>query len=252
MLLIANGFVVPSEMWRADSARRMALVFGITVAFALLGYLVGGVSRSGTVAGAGVCLALFWGAGPGAFLALLTLFGLTWAATRTGLAAKRSRGTAEQRGGRSASQVLANVGVAAVAALGFAATRERWLLLAMTAALAEPAADTVSSECGQAFSERVFLITSFERVEPGTNGGVSLAGTLSGAVASVLVSLVCVVACGLPQRWVSAAAVAGIAGMVADSFLGAVVERRGWLGNDAVNLLGTVVAALVALGLQRA
>jgi uncharacterized protein (TIGR00297 family) len=252
MLLIANGFVVPSEVWRAHSAQRMALVFGITAAFALLGYLVGGVSRSGTVAGAAVCLALFWGAGPGAFLGLLALFGLTWAATRTGLATKRSRGTAENRGGRSASQVLANVGLAAVAALVFAATRERWLLLAMTAALAEPAADTVSSECGQAFSERVFLITSLERVEPGTNGGVSLAGTLSGTLASLLVSLVCVAACGLPQEWVYAAAVAGIAGMVADSLLGAIVEQRGWLGNDAVNLLGTVVAVLVAIALERA
>jgi len=249
MVLIANGFLVPSEVWRADSGMRLALVLGITAAFAFLGYLVGGVSRSGAVAGAGVCLALFWGAGPGAFLGLLTLFGLTWAATRTGLAVKRSRGTAEQRGGRRASQVLANVGVAAAAVLGFAVTRERWLLLAMIAALAEPAADTVSSECGQAFSERVYLISSFERVPAGTDGGVSLAGTMSGVVASFLVSIVCVWACGLAESWVWIAAAAGILGMVADSFLGALLERPGRLGNDAVNFLGTMVAAVAAVGL---
>ena len=248
MLLISKGFLVPSEMWRADSVRRLALVLGITVAFAFLGFLVSGVSRSGAVAGAGMCLALFWGAGPGAFLGLLSVFGLTWGATRTGLAAKKSRGIAE-RSERSASQVMANVGVAAAAVLGFAVTRERWLLLAMTAALAEPAADTVSSECGQAFSERVYLITSFERVPAGTDGGVSLAGTLSGVLASFLVSIVCVWACGLPGAWVWPAAAAGLVGMVADSFLGAVLERRGRLGNDAVNFLGTVLAAVVAVGL---
>ena len=192
-----------------------------------------------------MCLALFWGAGPGAFLGLLALFGLTWVATRTGLAVKRSRGTAESR---SASQVLANIGVAAVAAVGFAITRERWLLLAMTAALAEPAADTVSSECGQALGKPVFLITSFERVEAGTDGGVSLVGTISGVLASFLVGIVCVWACGLAGAWVWSAGAAGIVGMMADSFLGAALERRGRIGNDAVNFLGTVMAAIAAVG----
>jgi uncharacterized protein (TIGR00297 family) len=245
MSLILQSLLIPSEAWQANSAAHPAWILGITLAFALLGYLVGGVSPSGAVAGASVCFALFWGAGPGAFLGLLSLFGLTWAATRTGLAAKRNRGTAE-RGGRSASQVLANVGVAAACALGFALFRERWLLLAMTAALAEPAADTVSSECGQAFSVRVFLITTFERVEAGTDGGVSAAGTLSGGLASFLVSFVCIAACGLPQNWMWIATAAGIFGMLADSYLGSTLERRGLLGNDAVNLLGTLMAAIVA------
>jgi uncharacterized protein (TIGR00297 family) len=251
MLLIFRGLVVPSELWRADSWARLGLILAITLAFALLGYLVNGVSRSGAVAGAGVCFALFAGAGPGAFLGLLSVFGLTWVATRIGESARRSRGTAEQGGGRSASQVLANVGVAAVCAVGYAMFRERWLLLGMAAALAEPAADTVSSECGQAFSEGAFLITSFERVKAGTDGGVSVAGTLSGALASFLVSVVCVAACGLPQSWIWIAGAAGLAGMVADSFLGALVERHGWLGNDAVNFLGTVTAVVAALGLGR-
>ena len=248
MLLIREGLIIPSELWHADSVARLGLVFTITVAFALAGYLGRGVSRSGTVAGAGVCFSLFWGAGPGAFLGLLSLFGLTWAATRTGLTSKRNRATAE-RVARSASQVLANVGVAALCALGYGLIREPWLLLAMAAALAEPAADTVSSECGQTFSQRVFLITNLERVEAGTDGGVSVAGTLSGSLAAFLVSAICVWGCGLPQRWIWVSTAAGIVGMVADSYLGALLERRGRLGNDAVNFLGTFVGALMALAL---
>ena len=249
MLLIRNGLIIPSELWHAESGSRLGLVFGITVAFALGGYLVRGVSRAGAVAGASVCFALFWGAGPGAFLGLLSLFGLTWAATRTGLSTRRSRETGREA--RNASQVLANVGIAALCALGYGLIREPWLLLAMSAALAEPAADTVSSECGQAFSQRVFLITNLERVAAGTDGGVSVAGTLCGAVAAFLVGAVCVLGCGLPQKWIWISTAAGIAGMVADSYLGALLERRGRLGNDAVNFLGTLMAAIVAVAVEK-
>src|SRR5579883_977362 len=231
MLLIASSLLIPSELWRAASAARIGLVLGITVAFALLGYLVAGVSGSGAAAGAVVCFALFAGAGPGAFLGLLAVFGLTWAATRMGLAARRRRGATEHERGRNGAQVLANIG--------------------MAAALAEPAADTVASECGQALGESVFLITNFERVAAGTDGGISLVGTVSGAVASWLVAVVCVAGCGLPRGWIWVVTVAGFAGMVADSYLGALLERRGRIGNDTVNFLGTALALLAALGLGR-
>jgi uncharacterized membrane protein len=39
--------------------------------------------------------------------------------------------------------------------------------------------------------------------------------------------------------------------MVADSYLGALLERRGRIGNDTVNFLGTALALLAALGLGR-
>jgi uncharacterized protein (TIGR00297 family) len=251
MLLIASSLLIPSELWRAASAARIGLVLGITVAFALLGYLVAGVSGSGAAAGAVVCFALFAGAGPGAFLGLLAVFGLTWAATRMGLAARRRRGATEHERGRNGAQVLANIGMAAACAAGYGVFREPWLLLGMAAALAEPAADTVASECGQALGESVFLITNFERVAAGTDGGISLVGTVSGAVASWLVAVVCVAGCGLPRGWIWVVTVAGFAGMVADSYLGALLERRGRIGNDTVNFLGTALALLAALGLGR-
>jgi uncharacterized membrane protein len=34
--------------------------------------------------------------------------------------------------------------------------------------------------------------------------------------------------------------------MLADSYMGALLERRGWLGNDSVNFISTVLAAVVA------
>jgi uncharacterized protein (TIGR00297 family) len=223
----------------------LGLAGAITLVFAGLGYAVHGVNRSGAVAGAVVCFALFAAAGPGAFAALLALFVVTWIATRVGRSRKQRLGTAERREGRRASQVLANVGASAVCAVLYAVSGEAVLLLAAAAAMAEAAADTVSSELGQAFSRRALLITSLETVPPGTDGGISIRGTAAGVLAACVMSAVCVAAGMIPARWASIAALAGVCGMLVDSLLGASLERGGRVGNDSVNFASTVTAALL-------
>jgi uncharacterized protein (TIGR00297 family) len=176
----------------------------------------------------------------------LTVFALTWTATRLGLSRKQRLGTAERGEGRTAAQVLANIGVAATCSMLYAALGAPVLLLAMVAALAEAAADTVSSECGQALSGNARLVTTFERVPAGTDGGITLGGTLFGGVAATLVSAVSVFAGILPSRLLWIAMLAGVLGMLIDSLLGALCERRGWLGNDTVNFTSTAFAAVIA------
>jgi uncharacterized protein (TIGR00297 family) len=233
-------------MWWADSGSRFALIVAITVGFAALGHAVRGVSRSGAVAGAVVCFALLASAGPGAFAMLLAVFAVTWLATRYGRLRKQGMGVAERKEGRSASQVLANTGMAAACALCYSGLRAPLMLLGMAAALAVAAADTVSSECGQALSRNARLITTLESVPAGTDGGVTLGGTAAGALAAGLVSLVGVWAGLLPRHWMWMAGAGGLFGMIVDSFLGALFERRGWMGNDSVNFISTVVAAVGA------
>ena len=246
MRLMTLGLMLIGRAWWADTPARLGVVLAITLVFAALGHLVRGVTRSGAVAGAVVCFALFAGAGPGAFGTLLSVFALTWAATRIGLSRKQRLGTAERRDGRRASQVLANVGVAAVCAIVYGVLGSPLMLFAMTAALAEAAADTVSSECGQGLRGEARLITSFERVPAGTDGGVTFAGTLCGIIAAALVSLVSQEAGLLPRGTFGIPMSAGILGMLLDSCLGALCERRGWMGNDAVNFSSTLFAALLA------
>jgi len=195
-----------------------------------------------------VCFVLFGCVGPGAFAALFSVFAITWLATRMGRVRKLRLGTAERRDGRTASQVLANLGIATLCAVMFAWTGSRYFLLAMAAALAEAAADTVSSECGQARSESAYLITTFELVPAGTDGGITWVGTLTGAGAALLVSAVCLLT-GMRDHWIWIPVVSGVLGMLADSYLGALVERRGWMGNDAVNFTSTAIAAAIAAGL---
>jgi uncharacterized protein (TIGR00297 family) len=117
------------------------------------------------------------------------------------------------------------------------------------AALAEAAADTVSSEVGQALGGRPRMITTLRRVEPGTDGALSLVGTLAGLAAGSFVAAVGAWALGGGGVIFYTSAAGGVFGLFFDSLLGATLERRGWLNNDAVNFLSTASAAVSALGM---
>jgi uncharacterized protein (TIGR00297 family) len=215
----------------------------ISLIFAAFGRAVRGVTATGAMAGSLACFALLVAAGPSGFAALLAVFILTWLSTRVGYGRKQSQGTAERRAGRSASQVFANLGVACFCAILYATVwRDPRLLIALGAALAEAAADTVSSEIGQAVDDVPRLVTNWKPVPAGTDGAITLAGTAAGVGAAIAVSLTGVV----PSRVAPICAAAGILGMFADSLLGATLERRGFLGNNAVNFASTAIAALVA------
>ena len=217
----------------------------VILLFACLARLIRGVSLSGAIAGGLVCFVLYTAAGPGAFVLLILLFILTWSATRLGYQRKQKLGTAEKKEGRTASQVLANVGIAAVCAVAYHWRENSFFLLAMCATLTEAAADTVSSEIGQTSSRATRLITNWRRVPAGTNGGISLTGTLAGAAAALLITAAGIFV-GLIGRQESLTSfVAAFVGMIWDSFLGATLQQRGRLNNNTVNFLGTLTAVAV-------
>ena len=195
---------------------------------------------------------------------LSALLALTFSATRFGRRRKEALGLGEARRGRTPSQVAANLGVAALAGIPFTeahlftpmAADARVALVAMMAALAEATADTVSSELGQVLGGTPRLLTTFRRVPAGTDGAVSMIGTLLGMVAAGLVVAVgWLTLPSLTQTFSRADALVALAGgtfgLFFDSLLGATIERRGWLNNDAVNALSTLAAALMAAWLTR-
>ena len=226
---------------------RILIALLVTLTFAVIGWVVGGVSLSGAVAGFAVAFVLYYGIGSGAFAVLLAVFGMTWLATRVGNAHKRALGLPEGPRGRDAGQVLANLGVSAgFAVLGMFITRDAaWT--AAIASLCEAAADTISSECGEAWSQRAYLITGFRRVPAGNDGAVSAIGTFMAIVSVALVAGVSVFETVLPLRLALIAAAAGFFGSIIDSLLGATLERRSLIGNNSVNFLSTLSAALLAL-----
>ena len=182
---------------------------------------------------------------------LVTLFVLTFAATRAGRRRKSAAGLAESRSGRNAAQVIANLGAAGLAAtVGLFVPRDQALWsIPLLAALVEATADTVSSEFGQAFGGRPWLLTSLRRVEAGTDGAMSAGGTAAGMLAGGVVVGVGMASLQLAPILAGTAWLAGVAGLLFDSLLGATVERRGWVGNDLVNFASTVFAAVCSVGL---
>lgn len=236
---VATGILATSR-----SATLWAAV--VTSLFALAAYRLRGVSRSGALAGFAMAFLLYACAGPGAFDLLVALFAVTFLATRLGMQRKLALGTAEKSAGRNASQVLANVGVAALFAISYRYFGHFSFLAACAAALAEAAADTVSSECGQALHSSTWLVTTGTRVPSGTNGGISLPGTACGALAALGMSLLAIWAGLVAGPLGGIVFAAALCGMFLDSLLGALLERPGGLNNDAVNLLGTLSAALLA------
>jgi uncharacterized protein (TIGR00297 family) len=234
----------------ASNLQRLAIAGAVTLGFAVLARVLRGVNFSGMLAGGCACFLLFASAGPAAFASLTALFVLTWAATRLGFRRKQELGVAERGDGRNAWQVLANLGVAALASVLFSMSGNRAWLVAAAAALAEAATDTVASEIGQTH-RAARLITTWQEVPAGSDGGVTALGTAAGAFAGLLVAGVSAGAgmISKAELWIPFAA--GFAGMVADSILGATVQRRGWLNNEAVNLLGTLAAAALAYGIAK-
>ncbi len=242
--LLAHGW--------ASSPERLAAAAGVTLGFAVLARALRGVNRSGALAGALACFLLLAGAGPAAFAALAALFALTWVSTRLGYRRKLALGLAERREGRNAWQVLANLAVAALGSVVFSATGNRVWLIAVVSALAEAATDTVASEIGQYRGSNARLITTWKRVPAGTDGGITIPGSMAGMVAGLAIAAVATVGGMLPesQLWIPVAA--GFAGMLIDSFLGATVQRRGRIDNQTVNLFATLAAAVLAYGILMA
>lgn len=182
-----------------------------------------------------------------ALLPLIVLLLLTLFTTRFRRGRKEQPGLAEPKSGRRAAQVCANLGAASFAAMLCVSVMLRIpLLLALAAALVEATADTVSSETGQAMQGKTILLTTGRLVPAGTDGGISLAGTLAGTAAGAAVAVTCAICLGFSLAQTLLCCAAGIAGVFFDSWLGATLERKGVLGNDAVNFLSTCCSALLA------
>jgi uncharacterized protein (TIGR00297 family) len=174
---------------------------------------------------------------------LIVLFLLTAIATRTGRDRKVGLGLSEPKAGRAPAQVMANLAVAAIAV----ALPWPWSGIAAIAALAESTADTLASEIGEVYGGPARLITTLRRVPTGTNGGITFTGSLAALLGASAIAGCAVYTMRLPVSLTCLAAACGLAGCFLDSFLGATIEREDRLGNDAVNLLSTLFAALLSL-----
>src|SRR5918993_1972570 len=111
-----------------------------------------------------------------------------------------------------------------------AGARSAWVL-AFAGSVAAAAADTCSSEAGKAYGRRTVVLTTLRPVAAGTEGGVSLEGTVGGLCGAMTVAAVGSAAGLYGWRAAAVVAVAGLLGSLAESLLGALSGTRSAGGN---------------------
>jgi uncharacterized protein (TIGR00297 family) len=267
MPFAAAGLVLQTHWWAKQQTSVAIWSIGLSLVLGVVVLWLRAATPAGALTGAIITASLMFSTATypyepwhTALPPVLAVSLLAWLATKLGRGKKEQLGTAENRRGRSAAQVAANLGVAALVASEFV---QDWLMdthwlfrptlaplplfAVMLAALAEAAADTVSSELGQVLGGRPRMITTLRAADPGTDGAISLAGTLAGVVAAGIVAAIGTLALGGNRTlfWIGGAG--AVFGLFFDSLLGATLERRGWLNNDGVNFLSTASAAAFAL-----
>lgn len=196
---------------------------------------------------------LIWGTlGWQGYLIVLFYFLVGSSVTRIGLAQKEAEGIAENRSGaRGPENVWGSALTGALCGLGILVLPTGYhdlLLTGYVASFSTKLSDTCASEVGKAYGKRTFLITTLQPVPRGTEGAVSLEGTLAGVLGSAAIAFL---GWGVGLINLTGVGLCILAALIAtnlESLIGATLQSRfNWLTNEVVNILNTLIGAIAAV-----
>ena len=194
----------------------------INVAIGTMAFRLKLVNRSGLYTGVALGFTVFVCFEWQGFLILLTFFSLASTATRFRMDQKTKLGVSQKQGGaRSAKHVIANGGIPFFLACAIAVATEYDMVYqayfaAFTASLATALADTLSTEMGQVYGKKCYLLISMERVKIGTEGAVSYEGTLWGIGGAVFLAALAAMLGMFPHFPVKTAVLVSFAAVIAN------------------------------------
>ena len=202
---------------------------------------------------AGILGVLVWGTlGWRGYGVVLFYFLVGSVVTRIGMAEKEAQGIAEKRSGiRGPENVWGSALSGAICAFLSLFLGYPWqslLVLGYVASFSTKLSDTTASEVGKAYGKSTFLITNLQSVPRGTEGAISLEGTLAGLVASGFISLLAWALGLISLMGVVWCIIAAFVATNLESLIGATLQSRWeWLTNELVNVINTLIGASVAI-----
>ncbi len=240
-LAIFHVYALNIQFWQ------IVLAFSFSFILSFLALKLKIADESGLMSATLIGLITIVYAGVSHFFILLTFYILGSAITKYKYDLKLKRGIAEQSGGaRGFANVFSNSLPALFFAMNYGVFKNDVFTLAFVASIATALGDTMASEVGKT-ADRVYLITNFKMVEPGTSGGISLIGEISAFVGCLIVSLMAFIMHLVDLNGLIISTILGFVGVHIDSILGATLERMGYLNNAGVNLLSTLSSGLLSL-----
>lgn len=202
---------------------------------------------------------LIWGSlGWRGYVVVLFYFLVGSTVTRVGMEQKEAEGIAEKRSGaRGPENVWGSALTAALCALGILVVPTfkvetglitYLLLLGYVASFSTKLSDTCASEVGKAYGKRTYLITTLQPVPRGTEGAISLEGTLAGVVGSTAIAFLSWGVGIIDLPGVVFCVIAAFIATNLESVIGATLQAQiEWLTNEVVNIVNTLIGAIAAV-----
>ena len=215
------------------------LIVGITlIVFTFYSLKKKQLNFTGTIFANIVGLISFILGGLPSFLAMALFYLVAESATKFGRAERNQH---EQR---TSSNVIGNAGAAMIALILGQVTP-------FFGAVAAALSDTVSSELGLLSKKKPVLITTFQQVEKGTDGGITLLGLITGLLGAGIIGILYYFTVQASLVVAGIIILAGFLGSLVDSILGATLERKGILTNTYVNFFASSSGAIIVFLLTR-
>jgi uncharacterized protein (TIGR00297 family) len=183
------------------------------------------------------------------FLIMLAFFILGSISTRYKYASKKKLGVEQgHSGARGYRNVFANGIAASAAAVLYGVFVRPEFIALYIGCVATATADTLASEIGVT-GGIPYMITTFNKVPVGTNGGVTLTGELVALGGGFFVCVVALLLNVITPWMLVLCTIAGFVGTNIDSLVGATLENRGFLGNAGTNLIATISGGVFAMAM---
>jgi len=121
------------------------------------------------------------------------------------------------------------------------------LKVGFAASFAAKLADTFGSEIGKRFGKDTYLITSLKKVDRGTEGGISIEGTLASVLGSIFMAFIMLLLSIISINHFIVVIVSGFLATLSESIIGAKFQNKYKLSNELVNAIQTSIASVFAI-----